>query len=195
VNVYIVGKGAMGTYVGDLLRGVGVEVAYAPRNHEEVRPYDADVAIVATKAYDTESAIETLRRAIAYPEKCVFVSPQNGVGNEERLAASFGAENVVAAAPTAARNRTRSRTARDGLRCPRRASVMSAAMVRRRMRRPGRAPPISVSAGSAGSGDSRHGFGARPLVTLSRFAFALMSGMASLSEQWRARLMKAQSYK
>jgi ketopantoate reductase len=74
VKVYIVGKGAMGTYAGDLLRGVGVEVAYAPRALEEVTPYDADVALVATKAYDTDAAIETLRRAIVAPEKCVFVS-------------------------------------------------------------------------------------------------------------------------
>ncbi len=63
-------------------------------------PYDADVAIVATKAYDTEGAIETLRRAVLHPEKCVFVTPQNGVGNEEMLAAAFGANNVVAAALT-----------------------------------------------------------------------------------------------
>ncbi len=112
MNVYIVGKGAVGTYVGDLLRAVGVDVAYAPRALEDVRPYDADVAIVATKAYDTESAIETLRAAIAYPEKCVFVSPQNGVGNEERLAAAFGADNVVAAALTTPVDRDRDGNAR-----------------------------------------------------------------------------------
>ena len=77
-----------------------------------MRPYDADVAIVATKAYDTEGAIETLRKAIAYPEKCVFVSPQNGVGNEERLAAAFGADNVVAAALTTPIDRDRDGNAR-----------------------------------------------------------------------------------
>ncbi len=117
MNVYIVGKGAVGTYFGDVLRDIGVEVAYAPRAIEEVRPYDADVAIVATKAYDTEGAIETLRKAIAYPEKCVFVSPQNGVGNEERLAAAFGADNVVAAALTTPIDRDRdgnARAAKDG---------------------------------------------------------------------------------
>jgi 2-dehydropantoate 2-reductase len=117
VNVYIVGKGAVGTYLGDLLRGIGVDVAYAPRSLDEVRPYDADVAIVATKAYDTEGAIETLRKAIAYPEKCVFVSPQNGVGNEERIAAAFGADNVVAAALTTPIDRDRdgnARAAKDG---------------------------------------------------------------------------------
>ncbi len=43
----------------------------------------------------------------------------------ERKSASE--KKVVAAAPTATRKRTRSRTARDGLRRPCRASVMSAA--------------------------------------------------------------------
>jgi 2-dehydropantoate 2-reductase len=117
VNVYIVGKGAVGTYLGDLLRAVGVDVAYAPRALDEVTPFDADVALVATKAYDTAGAIETLRKAIRYPEKCVFVSPQNGVGNEERLAAAFGTDNIVAAALTTPIDRDRdgnARPAKDG---------------------------------------------------------------------------------
>jgi 2-dehydropantoate 2-reductase len=100
VKVYIVGRGAVGSYLGDRLASIGVEVAYAPRALDTVTAYDADVAIVATKAYDTDGAIETLRKAIAYPQKCVFVSPQNGVGNEEKLAEAFGANNVVAAALT-----------------------------------------------------------------------------------------------
>jgi 2-dehydropantoate 2-reductase len=98
--VYVVGRGAVGTFLGDALERVGVEVAYAPRALAEVTPFDADVAIVATKSYDTAGAIESLRKAIAYPEKCVFVTPQNGVGNEEKLIAAFGAGNVVAAALT-----------------------------------------------------------------------------------------------
>ena len=112
MNVYIVGRGAVGTYLGDLLRGAGVDVAYAPRALDQVGPYDADVALIATKAYDTEGAIETLRKAIPFPEKCVFVSPQNGVGNEERLAAAFGADNVVAAALTTPIDRDRDGNAR-----------------------------------------------------------------------------------
>jgi 2-dehydropantoate 2-reductase len=117
VKIYIVGKGAVGTYFGDLLQALGVEVWYAPRALVEVRPYDADVALVTTKSYDTDGAIETLRRAIAYPEKCVFVSPQNGVGNEEKLAAAFGADNVVAAALTTPVDRDRDgnvRPAKEG---------------------------------------------------------------------------------
>lgn len=112
MKVYVVGKGAVGTYLGDLLRGIGVDVAYAPRALHDVSPYDADVAIVATKAYDTDGAIETLRRAIEFPQKCVFVSPQNGVGNEEKLAAAFGADNVVAAALTTPIGRDRDGNAR-----------------------------------------------------------------------------------
>lgn len=100
MNVYIVGRGAVGSYLGERLQSIGVSVAYAPRELDAVTPYDADVAIVATKAYDTEGAIETLRRAVLRPEKCVFVTPQNGVGNEEMLATAFGANNVVAAALT-----------------------------------------------------------------------------------------------
>lgn len=100
MRIYIVGAGAVGTYLGDALQSVNVEVVYAPRNLADVRPFDADVALVAVKAYDTDGAIETLKKAIPYPEKCVFVSPQNGVGNEEKLAAAFGEDNVVAAALT-----------------------------------------------------------------------------------------------
>ena len=56
-------------------------------------------------------------RRSRYPEKCVFVSPQNGVGNEEKLAAAFGADNVVAAALTTPVDRDRdgnARPAKDG---------------------------------------------------------------------------------
>lgn len=117
MKVYIVGKGAVGTYAGDLLRGIGVEVEYAPRALTDVQPYDADVALLAVKSYDTDGAIETLRRAIRYPQTCVFVSPQNGVGNEEKLALAFGADNVIAAALTTPVDRDRdgnARAARDG---------------------------------------------------------------------------------
>ena len=117
MKVYIVGKGAVGTYFGDLLGSIGVEVAYAPRAAADVTPYDADVAIVAVKAYDTASAVATLRAAIPYPQKCVFVTPQNGVGNEEQLIDAFGADNVVAASltvPVARDREGRAVAAKDG---------------------------------------------------------------------------------
>ena len=100
MKIYIVGHGAVGSYFGDALARVGLDVTYAPRSIDDVVPVDADVVLVTTKAYDTDSAVESLRKAIRDPEKCVFVTPQNGVGNEEKLAAAFGADNVVAAALT-----------------------------------------------------------------------------------------------
>jgi 2-dehydropantoate 2-reductase len=100
VNVYIVGAGAVGRYLGELLRGIGNEVTYAPRDLEAVVPVQADLAIVAVKSYDTENAIETLRRALPTPGTTAIVTPQNGVGNEEKLAAAFGADAIVACALT-----------------------------------------------------------------------------------------------
>jgi len=100
VKVYIVGKGAVGSFLGAELERIGVDVIYAPRDPAAITPVDADVAIVAVKAYDTPGAIATLRAAIRNPQTCVFVTPQNGIGNEELLAEAFGADNVVAAALT-----------------------------------------------------------------------------------------------
>jgi 2-dehydropantoate 2-reductase len=100
MKVYVVGAGAVGTYLGELLRGIGNEVAYAPRSLDDVVPVEADLALVAVKAYDTAAAVETLRRALSGGTATTIVTPQNGVGNEEELAAAFGAENVVAAALT-----------------------------------------------------------------------------------------------
>jgi 2-dehydropantoate 2-reductase len=100
VKVYVVGKGAVGTYLGELLRGIGNEVTYAPRALEDVVPVDADLVLVTVKAYDTPGAVETLRRALKDPSATTIVTPQNGVGNEELLAEAFGADNVVAAALT-----------------------------------------------------------------------------------------------
>jgi 2-dehydropantoate 2-reductase len=100
MKVYVVGAGAVGRYLGELLRGTGNDVTYAPRDLAAVVPLEADLAIVAVKAYDTPGAIETLRRALGDAPSTVIVTPQNGVGNEETLAAAFGADNVVACALT-----------------------------------------------------------------------------------------------
>lgn len=117
MKVYVVGRGAVGSYLGERLAALDLDVRYAPRSLEQVEPFDADVALVTTKAYDTDSAVATLRAAIAHPEKTVFVTPQNGVGNEEKLAAAFGADNVVAAALTTPVGRDRDgnvSTAKEG---------------------------------------------------------------------------------
>jgi len=107
MRAYIVGAGAVGTYLGGLLSASGASVAYAPRSLDDVVPVEADCAIVTVKSYDTGSAIETLRRALPNPASTAIVCPQNGVGNEEKLAAAFGADAVVACALTVPVDRTR----------------------------------------------------------------------------------------
>jgi 2-dehydropantoate 2-reductase len=107
VNVYVVGAGAVGTYLGGLLSGTGATVTYAPRQLDDVTPVDADLAIVAVKAYDTAGAIETLKRGLRAPETTTILCPQNGVGNEEKLAEAFGRDAIVAAALTVPVDRTR----------------------------------------------------------------------------------------
>jgi 2-dehydropantoate 2-reductase len=100
VNVYVVGAGAVGRYLGEALAAAGAEVAYAPRRLDDVREVAADLAIVAVKAYDTPGAVETLRRALGQAPAATILTPQNGVGNEELLAAAFGADRIVACALT-----------------------------------------------------------------------------------------------
>ncbi len=100
MKVYVVGAGAVGTFLGEALRATSAEVAYAPRRLEDVVPYDADLALVAVKSYDTGDAIATLRRALGPASHATILTPQNGVGNEERLAAAFGADRIVSGALT-----------------------------------------------------------------------------------------------
>jgi 2-dehydropantoate 2-reductase len=107
MNAYVVGKGAVGTFLGDSLAAQGYNVTYAPRNRPDVARVEADLAIVAVKAYDTESAIETLKIALGPESKTTILTPQNGVGNEEKIAAAFGADNVLAGALTVPIDRDR----------------------------------------------------------------------------------------
>ena len=100
MNVYIVGAGAVGTFLGDQVQRSGNSVTYAPRSLEDVEPIAADLAIVTVKSFATDAAIETLRRALSDPSGTTIVTPQNGVGNEERLVAAFGADAIVSAALT-----------------------------------------------------------------------------------------------
>ena len=100
MNAYIVGKGAMGTFLGELLARAGNDIVFAPRQLEAVEPVAADLAIVAVKSYDTDAAIDTLRRGLSDPSQTAILCPQNGVGNEEKLADAFGADRVVACAVT-----------------------------------------------------------------------------------------------
>jgi 2-dehydropantoate 2-reductase len=63
-------------------------------------PVKPDLAIVAVKAYDTPGAIVTLEHALAPGADVTILTPQNGVGNEELLAAAFGSDRVMSAALT-----------------------------------------------------------------------------------------------
>lgn len=63
-----------------------------------------DLAIVAVKSFSTPSAIDSLR-AVRGAADASIMSIQNGLGNEELLAAAFGARRVVAAALTTAAKR------------------------------------------------------------------------------------------
>jgi 2-dehydropantoate 2-reductase len=117
VTVYVVGAGAVGHYLGELLRSETAEIVYAPRRLEEVVPVAADLAIVAVKSYDTQGAIQTLRRALGDAPAATILCPQNGVGNEELLAAAFGPDAIVSCALTVPLERTRNGTvaaANDG---------------------------------------------------------------------------------
>jgi len=107
MNVYVVGAGAVGTYLGDKLSNADTTIQYAPRRLDDVERVEADLAIVAVKAYDTDQAIATLQQALGADSHATIVCPQNGVGNEEKLAAVFGADAVVACSLTVAVDRTR----------------------------------------------------------------------------------------
>jgi 2-dehydropantoate 2-reductase len=54
------------------------------------------LAILAVKGYDTPAAVETLRQLA--PQ--TILTLQNGIGNEETLAAAFGAARIIAGAIT-----------------------------------------------------------------------------------------------
>lgn len=100
MNVVIVGAGAVGTWFGGLLTGIGCEVTFAPRDRAAARPVKADLAVVAVKSYDTAGAILTLRTLLGEESEAVILTLQNGIGNEEALAEAFGADAVMAGALT-----------------------------------------------------------------------------------------------
>ena len=68
---------------------------------ESDRPFDA--AILTVKSYDTTTALEELREAaqkVGLPVPPIL-SLQNGVGNEEAIAAAFGPDKTIAGTITA----------------------------------------------------------------------------------------------
>lgn len=106
MKVYVVGAGAIGTYLGDVLSATGAEVSYAPRRLEDVVEVAPDLALVAVKSYDTPGAVSALERALAHSPETTILTVQNGVGNEEFFARAFGADRVEAGALTVPVERT-----------------------------------------------------------------------------------------
>ncbi|MBC5810053.1 MAG: ketopantoate reductase family protein [Candidatus Eremiobacteraeota bacterium] len=107
MKVYVVGAGAVGTFLAERLRDDNTTIEFAPRKLQDVVPVHADLAIVAVKAYDTDKAIATLQRALGPSSGATIMTPQNGVGNEEKLAAAFGADAIVSCALTVPVDRLR----------------------------------------------------------------------------------------
>jgi 2-dehydropantoate 2-reductase len=125
MNILIIGAGAIGGYLGGKLaaqhnvtiydrarlvdavqaRGLHIiepEGEYTVANLaaftslEDVFAHTArfDLALCCVKAYDTAEAIEPLKR---YADRiAVWLTPQNGVANEELLGQTFGREKIIA---------------------------------------------------------------------------------------------------
>ena len=131
MRALIVGAGAVGTYLAARLRlggheatliarpatadalarnglmlrigedewPVSVRAAAAPDDRALKDPFE--LAVVAVKAYSTDEAIASLRAVKACAESTIL-TVQNGLGNEEALAAAFGADRIAAGALTTA---------------------------------------------------------------------------------------------
>ena len=55
-----------------------------------------DLAILTVKSYDTATALDELTAAVPALQRPIVLSLQNGVGNEEMIAAAWGEEHVIA---------------------------------------------------------------------------------------------------
>ncbi len=130
MNVLVYGAGAVGGYLGACLQRAGHEVTLLARTPVaaaiaadgltvlgaqdgagwQARPRVAtdlataldgsvfDLIILGMKSYAVDEAIEALAAALPAPPPLLAI--QNGIGIEERIAARFGPERVVAGAVT-----------------------------------------------------------------------------------------------
>jgi 2-dehydropantoate 2-reductase len=123
MKVVVLGAGGVGGYVGARLAAAGHDVGLVARGahlaalrtnglqvnsvkgdvHVDVPAADdpaalgpCDVVLFCVKAFDTESAARRLPPVLT--EDTAVVSLQNGVDNEDQLAAAVGAEHVVGGA-------------------------------------------------------------------------------------------------
>jgi len=83
----------------------GVEVSAASETGDPALSEPFDLVIIAVKAYSTADAIGTLQKIRACSEAAILCA-QNGIGNEELLAAAFDANRIVAGALTVAVERS-----------------------------------------------------------------------------------------
>ncbi|MFD2264978.1 ketopantoate reductase family protein [Lacibacterium aquatile] len=121
MRVIVMGSGGIGGYFGARLVKVGAEVTFLARGQHLAAMQQnglrinskidgtwtlpvkavadlsgeapADIVLFCVKSYDTETAIETIRPVIS-PHTGI-ISLQNGMGNEEKLAAAFGEDRVI----------------------------------------------------------------------------------------------------
>jgi len=122
LRVAVVGAGGVGAYIGSRLAAAGADVSYLARGEHlaalvergltivapdgssatgEVRATDdereigpVDLVVFTVKSYDTDVAAQRLPPLIG--EGTAVLSLQNGVDNEDRIAAVVGRQHVVA---------------------------------------------------------------------------------------------------
>lgn len=131
LKILVFGAGAIGTYVGGSLASEGHEVVFLEREamiapikdagltikaldktrnvpnptvesdlSTLVKNYQFDLAILAVKAYDTDSVLITWKGLESFIPPVVCL--QNGVENEEKLAAMIGEDRVISGTVTTA---------------------------------------------------------------------------------------------
>jgi 2-dehydropantoate 2-reductase len=130
MRILIIGAGAIGCFVGAKLARTGAKITLVGRQrlvdavHKRglviaergiqlsVQDIEAvtsvadafgveetyDLAVLSVKSYDTEAAVDELKSVTT--ASLPILSLQNGVGNEEILAAAFGPEQTIAGAIT-----------------------------------------------------------------------------------------------
>jgi 2-dehydropantoate 2-reductase len=120
MRIAVVGAGALGLYYGAMLRRSGQDVKFLLRRdyaaisagglhvispagdfHLEGVPCfresadmgEADLVLIGLKTFDNDRMVELVRPLVG--EKTAILTLQNGLGNEEILAAAFGAGQVM----------------------------------------------------------------------------------------------------
>jgi 2-dehydropantoate 2-reductase len=83
-------------YSGDNVQIVQSIDAVGSMNTAFANDQRYDLAILTVKSYDTATALNELAAATTEQTPPVILSLQNGVGNEEAIAATFGEEHVIA---------------------------------------------------------------------------------------------------